>query len=662
MSAIAWLRNVRVEFGKSREKSIILDNVTLTVPEKSIIGLIGPSGCGKTTLLRTLIGLVSKKSGEIFVGGYRDDDIRDKLSPLYLGYMPQDVGLHFLWKGVDMLRFAGRVFNIKQSEIDERIKFLQDKIDLPRDLGYISSMSGGEKRRMSLALALIHRPKFLILDEPTVGSDPLSRIKIWRYLEECRDRYGMTIIITTHYVEEVNQADSIAFMYRGQVLCHEKPGRLLQIHGARDLEETTRTICIKYKQMKEEKCDTDLELSIDNYEKLSPVEPAGNVESISQARILWASVIRITMEWRFNLLSAVFFSFWFCFLIFVITVYLWRIPQEIPICILGSESGENSFSNVTQEFINELNSSVLLDLKYCSSSIEDIPKSAANNFISISNGFETDLYRRAFHLNYGGHISPLLQYYGQSSDVIRAQLIEYFLQNSAIKKILTMRNSMNVTRSAHLYEIIKIEPIDGKEIEDNDRRVNSHLVPMYYMVFTYIYGQAYGSVSLGFDRMDSLHDRQKIMGIKPGPLLLAHIFRANTQHILIFDIGGLILCVVCGFSLDSSVWKFMGASHFLSACGYCVGCFLGTQVSSIFAVLCILFLYNFSQIWFNSIIWPSLSIPYFMRPFLSIFPYKEMVESAQRVLVGLEGAGMDQFLVPCIWIIISLTLAWRSLR
>lgn len=257
MSAIAALRNVQVEFGKNRERSLILNNVTLTVPEKSIIGLIGPSGCGKTTLLRTLIGLVPVKSGQISVGGYQNGDVCSKLSPSFLGYMPQDSGLHDLWKAIDMFRFAGRVLNIKQNEIDRRIKLLQEKIDLPSNLEYISSMSGGEKRRMSLALALIHQPKLLILDEPTVGSDPLSRIKIWKYLEECRDRFGMTIIITTHYIEEVNEANSIAFMYQGQVMCHEEPKIMLRIHGAANLEAATYTICRNYiENQNRERCET----------------------------------------------------------------------------------------------------------------------------------------------------------------------------------------------------------------------------------------------------------------------------------------------------------------------------------------------------------------------------------------------------------------------
>lgn len=90
-------------------------------------------------------------------------------------------------------------------------------------------MSGGQKRRISLAMALIHRPTLLILDEPTVGSDPISRLKIWNFLEECRDEYGMTILFTTYYIEEVRHADSIAYMYEVSLIRHDRPENLMQV-------------------------------------------------------------------------------------------------------------------------------------------------------------------------------------------------------------------------------------------------------------------------------------------------------------------------------------------------------------------------------------------------------------------------------------------------
>lgn len=657
MAAAAWFRNVKVEVGKDQTKRFILDDVTLTVPEKGIMGLIGPSGCGKTSLLRTLMGILPKKSGEIFLGGYWNENIGE-LSPSYLGYMPQDNGLNDMWKGIDMLRFAGRVFNIKQSEIDKRIDSLRDKIDLPQDLGYISLMSGGQKRRLSLALALIHRPKLLILDEPTVGSDPLCRVKIWKYLEECRDRFGMTIIITTHYIEEVNQADSIAYMYRGHIMCHEGLTDILRLYEANCLEEAVREICQKYRQARRNKIQE--ESGRDTFGQLSPVGPHTS-QSVSQFKIFWASFIRISKEWWFSLSSAILLSAWFCFLIFAIANYLWRAPREIPVCLFGIGSDEIMSSHVVQEFIDKMNSSSLLDLKSCASSIDASYDEKISNFITIDTGFEENLYRMAYNVEYEGDTSPLLKYYGHSANAIEAQIIQNFLQNSIIDEIVTI-SSTNSTKSSHWLRILHVEPIDGRGVEDNDRRIYSHLLSIYFIFFNFMYGQAFGSFALALDREGNFPERQKIMGIKSGPLLLAHFFRVNTQQILILDLAGIILCLACGYELDIIILKFIGASHFLAACGFCVGCFLATRISSVSSLLSAVIAYDCSQIWLNDVIWPVTSIPYFMRPLTLMFPYQEAMKSAQRVLVGLEGAGINQFLIPSIWIILLLFFSCHSLK
>uniref|UniRef100_A0A3Q4HAE2 ABC transporter G family member 20-like n=1 Tax=Neolamprologus brichardi TaxID=32507 RepID=A0A3Q4HAE2_NEOBR len=196
-------RDVCRSYGKLK----VLNNLNLAVPQGQIYGLLGPSGCGKTTLLKCIVGTLKISRGHITVLGkppaFPGHDIPGKK----VGYMPQELALYNEFTISDTLIFFGRIHGLTSKETQARMNFLIDFLDLPQKTSLVRNLSGGQRRRVSLGAALLQNPELLILDEPTVGVDPVLRSKIWHHLVEIVKTGKVSVIITTHYIEEARQAN-----------------------------------------------------------------------------------------------------------------------------------------------------------------------------------------------------------------------------------------------------------------------------------------------------------------------------------------------------------------------------------------------------------------------------------------------------------------------
>lgn len=200
---------------KKYSNTTVLKNINLTVKEGEIIGLIGPSGSGKTTLIKLIMGMEKIDSGFIQV-------LNEKIPNLqvlnFIGYMAQSDALYEELNGKENLEFFCKLFNLSKSKIKERIQYTSKLVNLENDLSKkVSNYSGGMKRRLSLALALIQDPKLLILDEPTVGIDPKLRFSIWNELKALKSE-GKTIILTTHVIDEAEKCDKLALIREGEII------------------------------------------------------------------------------------------------------------------------------------------------------------------------------------------------------------------------------------------------------------------------------------------------------------------------------------------------------------------------------------------------------------------------------------------------------------
>ena len=200
-----------------------LDAVTLTVEPGEAFGLVGPNGCGKTTLLRALTGLIEPDSGTIAVFG--DDATRHRnAARLHMGVVFQNPSLDAKLTVRENLLHHGRLYALSGRSLADRINRrladfqLADHRDQP-----VETLSGGMRRRVELAKALLHEPRLLVLDEPSTGLDPIARRDLWDRLSALRKDRGVTILVTTHLPDEADRCDRLAFLNRGRLLAVDTP-------------------------------------------------------------------------------------------------------------------------------------------------------------------------------------------------------------------------------------------------------------------------------------------------------------------------------------------------------------------------------------------------------------------------------------------------------
>ncbi len=216
------------------KKQQVLKEVNLSIRENEIFGLIGPSGSGKTTLIRLIIGAINADRGEILVMEHKVPDLRILD---HIGYMPQNDALYNDLSGHDNLMFFGGMYHMNRSQLKRRAEEVLRLVELEQDKNKrVINYSGGMKKRLSLAIALLHDPKLLILDEPTVGIDPLLRKKIWEEFERQKQQ-GKTIIVTTHVMDEAVRCDRLGLIYHGSVFACDTVNALLSKTEHNSLEE-----------------------------------------------------------------------------------------------------------------------------------------------------------------------------------------------------------------------------------------------------------------------------------------------------------------------------------------------------------------------------------------------------------------------------------------
>ena len=225
--ALIELRKISKAYGKVPA----LRELDLTVPEGCLYGLLGPNGAGKTTAMRILATLLAPDSGSVIVGGVdglaQPRDVRQ-----LMGYVAQEVAIDKILSGRELLQLQGDLYHLPRNDRESRIADLIDRLAMgdwiDRRCG---TYSGGMRRRLDLAAGLLHRPRLLVLDEPTVGLDIESRSAIWQLLRQLVEE-GTTVLLSSHYLEEVEAlADQMAIIDAGRVIAEGTPDQLKQRLG-----------------------------------------------------------------------------------------------------------------------------------------------------------------------------------------------------------------------------------------------------------------------------------------------------------------------------------------------------------------------------------------------------------------------------------------------
>lgn len=230
MGRLIEIEKLSKSFGEQK----VLDKIDFKLESGEIVGLIGPSGSGKSTLIKTMLGMEKADEGEALVLDYKMPK-REILSNI--GYMAQSDALYEMLTGYENLEFFGKMKGVLSDKLKKEIEYVAEIVDLTDDLKkLVSKYSGGMKRRLSLAIALIGSPELLILDEPTVGIDPSLRKNIWKELFKQRDN-GVGILVTTHVMDEAELTDKVGLLLNGDIIDFDTPQQLKVKNNVKTIEE-----------------------------------------------------------------------------------------------------------------------------------------------------------------------------------------------------------------------------------------------------------------------------------------------------------------------------------------------------------------------------------------------------------------------------------------
>lgn len=213
-----------------------VDRVNLKIPKGRIYGLLGPNGAGKSTLIRMFCGVITPTDGDGKIFGYDVYKETERIKQS-IGYMSQKFSLYEDLTVAENMNFYADIYSLSPKLKNERMKELIEMAGLEgKEKKLTKFLSGGWKQRLALGCCLIHKPKLLILDEPTSSVDPVSRRIFWEIIHKLT-KEGITILVTTHYMDEAESCDEVAFMFGGKIIGRGSPKEIIEQRNVRNLED-----------------------------------------------------------------------------------------------------------------------------------------------------------------------------------------------------------------------------------------------------------------------------------------------------------------------------------------------------------------------------------------------------------------------------------------
>lgn len=701
------VRGLRVSYGRGKSAVETLRGIDLGLPEGKIYGLLGPSGCGKTTLLRCIVGRLKPRQGSVHVFGCKPGQAGSYIPGPGVGYMPQELTLYPEFSILETLTYFGRLFRIDSQVLRERTAFLIRFLGLPEKSRLVKNLSGGQKRRVSLAAALVHRPPLLILDEPTVGVDPLLRQSIWHYLVTLTHREAISVIITTHYIEEARLADLVGLMRQGRMLAQAVPDDLMQKHGMLTLEEVFLKLCMadnhhnnhvapgtptengavlvpasaveaaaaaNGKAMAASK-ETLAANSMTHLVRSNSVEP-GVFQELSEKHDVrkkepfldswfrtWALVVKSLTRLHRNLPVLLF-----TFLVPSIQVVLFCLcigsdPFELQVAIVNQET----HPLLSVAFLRRLDNTTLSQIPYSNldAALGAVREGSAWGVIAIGANFSAALHYRFFlGVNADNRTiedSSINVYLDMTN-----QQIGYTLQKSIFEAFSSFSadilQRMNKNPALAQLPVVIKAPVYGVDKPS----FTEFMAPGIIISITYIMAVGLTAISIVSEQKEGLLERSWVAGVRPLEVILSHVI---CQFLVMFvQVAGLLVFTFIVFEIPSRgpfIWVVL-----LTLLQGCCGMIYGLVISSMCveensAIMLALGSFYPNPL-LSGVVWPTQGMPYYMRYLSYGLPQTIPTESLRCILSRGWGIAHTEvwlgFVVSGAWCAVFLVFAAVAFR
>lgn len=686
-----WMRDVCKSYGSCRSKLQILHNLEMTVPKGAIYGLLGPSGCGKTTLLKCVVGKLKVDRGTVMCLGAPPGSPGHAVPGCKVGYMPQEIALYNEFTISETLLYFGILHGMSWAKVKERTAFLLEFLSLPDKSRLINTLSGGQKRRVSFAAALLQEPELLILDEPTVGVDPLLRERIWDHMIYIAKTSKITIIITTHYIEEARQADMVGLMRNGRLLAEETPSQLMMSHQMNNLEAVFLKLCQIDQNVASSadsitgvyKSSTSRQLSYDIPPDQAPDEETPLLSSapvpdhvihnatckqrarsyLPRFRNVLASIFKNVTVMRRQMGLLIFEFIFPSIQIVLFCLCIGRDPFDLNIAVVNQDFG---FFGKT--FLQNLDNNTLKQTPFCNSSsaLQSVKDGDSWGTIFINENFTDDLMIRFATpqslTNATLNGSTILLHLDMTNEqvalIIQEKVIQGF-QNFAFS--LLEQIGMNPSLADIPVKIVQ-PPVYG---EKNPSFTN-FMAPGIVLSITFFMATGLTTLSFVLERKEGLLERGFVAGLTAFEIMLAHVM--TQMLVLAVQVTLMLVFAIALFKVPYRgplVWVVI-LVLFQGLCGMNLGILFSAVCDQETSAIQLALSSVYPNLLLSGIIWPLEAIPTGLQYISKILPMTYATE-AMRCIMS-RGWDMSYFpvyrgyLVTLGWCFGILTLAAICLR
>ncbi|XP_055376981.1 ABC transporter G family member 23 [Condylostylus longicornis] len=712
--AVVEVRNGFKYYGNPKKPAIILNGLNMTVMRSSIYGLLGASGCGKTTLLSCIVGQRQLNSGEIKVLGLKPGLPGSGIPGPRVGYMPQDIALVEQMSIKEIIWYFGRIYGMTDEDIFDKFIMLKNLLELPPPQRLIGNCSGGQQRRVSFACAMIHIPEILILDEPTVGLDPILRERIWDFLVEITKTTKCAIIITTHYIEEARQANCIGLMRSGVLLAENSPEEILTKYGCNSIEDAFLLLSQKQGKsdeaqksiIKEQTQNSNTPIQVitsETNEKIATLQTGEEFRfkkrmSFQEQRAPgFIGTFHFTSTRRMKALlaknwvqfvrqsSSMAFVFIFPLLSLIpFFLAIGKTPKGIEIGIVNEEASLQQcydetlvtvtrfndsceFSKISCRFMQNIDQDITIPVYYSS---EAEAYKAANEaqvagYIRFSHNFseamQSVLDERQFTEDWNINNFQILVRLDMSDQQI-AYHLERKLHEAYKSFMQDIMVDCGIPKHFANIPVHFLKPIYGSFDEEYQKFIiPGILITIVFFIVTLTTASTFIS-----ERADGIWDRTLVAGISTSEMLLAHII--SQSLIVIIQCFEVIFFVAFVFNVQSNgdsallIWLLVS----IGFCGMLFGLLISIYSTSHTVANFVTTGAFYPMIILSGILWPLEGMNSFLRHAVKLLPFTLPIISARNIIEkGWSITDLDVskgFIAIGIWIFIFAVLCVFGLR
>ncbi|EDV31909.1 uncharacterized protein Dana_GF14305, isoform B [Drosophila ananassae] len=705
--AAVEVRNGCKYYGSKSNPKVVLNQLNMNVMRGSIYGLLGASGCGKTTLLSCIVGQRRLNGGEVSVLGVKPGEPGSGVPGSRVGFMPQEIALVEEMTVKETIFYFGRIYGLTDEKIREKFKLLKELLQLPPATQMIKQCSGGQQRRLSFACAMIHDPELLILDEPTVGLDPMLREKIWNFLVETTRNSKLAVIITTHYIEEAKQANCIGLMRNGVLLAEDTPTNIMIKFGTQSIEDAF--LILSQRQGNEDDLVQIMDHNknqtlapavlppevIDTAEPNMPEKapiPYEEAPNENRKKVFFTTKGRIKALMTKNFVqlfrqpSGIIFMLLFP-LIQLTCFYLaiGKTPTNLELGVYSGEvdsygecfdenlvtvySGEDScqFNKLSCRYIRELGDDVATRKYYSNEAdaLSDAKKAVTVGYLHFAQNFSESIFsvmEDGIHATDGAVDHAELSVHIDMTD----QQVAYFMQRKLREKFSAFMRSVvkDCNASAALVELpVQFqEPIFGS----TDIEFQQYCAPGVVMTMVFFLATLMTAAVFISERMDGIWDRTLLAGVSATEMLWAHLL----TQLIIMALQSFEVIMYIGLVFDTynngDTTTLIGLLTLTAFCGMLFGLFISVFCKSHTEANFVATGAFYPMIILCGLLWPLESMPQFLQDLVMVLPFTIPSISARNVIEkgwGITNAKVyNGFLVMSGWTIIFFVLCLIGIR